>query len=60
MDLWVTPIKIKEGEEIKHFYIHIWYYKTQKNRLVKEAVILHRTTPVINEAMALLRRILPS
>jgi hypothetical protein len=38
MDLWVTANKIKEVTEIKHFYLHAWYYKTQKNRLVKEVI----------------------
>jgi len=36
MDLWVTLTKIKEVAEVKHFYLPGWYYKTQKNRLVKE------------------------
>ena len=36
LDLWVTLTKIKEVVEVKHFYLSGYYYKTQKNRLVKE------------------------
>ena len=36
MDLWVTLTKIKEVVEVKHFCLSGYYYKTQKNRLVKE------------------------
>jgi hypothetical protein len=35
MDLRVTLTKIKEAAEVKHFCLPGWYYKTQKNRLVK-------------------------
>ena len=35
MDLRVTLTKIKEVAEVKHFCLPGWYYKTQKNRLVK-------------------------